>query len=69
MAGYCTRGQYFHSPSARKKTSAHSYYILPYSTFTGAIILIYNYHCVDILFSLSVIVVHTYVPVHVWLSA
>ena len=50
MAGYCTRGQYFHSPSARKKTSAHSYNILPYSTFTGAIIIIYNYHCVDIFF-------------------
>ena len=38
MAGYCTRGQYFHSPLARKNTSAHSYSIQPYSTFTGVII-------------------------------
>ena len=51
MAGYCTRGEYFHSPSARKNTSAHLYNILPYSTFTGAIIIIIiNYHCVDIFF-------------------
>ena len=38
MAGYCTRRQHFHSPSARVNTSAHSCNIQPYFTFTRAII-------------------------------
>ena len=38
--GYCTCGQYYHSPSARENTSVHFYNIQPYSTFTDVIIYI-----------------------------
>ena len=45
MAGYCTRRQHFHSPSARVNTSAHSCNIQPYFTFTRAIIYMYMHAC------------------------
>ena len=43
-------GSIFTRLQLEKNTSAHSYNIQPYSTFTGAIVIIYNYHCVDIFF-------------------